>query len=62
MDKKIFNSNFLTSLFILLISFILVFAALWNNSQKQLLSELESEANYISYAVENEGEDYINNF
>ncbi len=62
MDKKIFNSNFLTSLFVLLISFVLVFVVLFNHSQKQLLEELKSEANYISYAVENEGAEYISNF
>ena len=62
MDKKIFNSNFLTSLFILLISFVLVFVVLFNHSQNQLLDELRSEAGYISYAVENEGVSYINNF
>lgn len=62
MDKKIFNSNFLTSLFVLLISFGLVFVVLFNHSQNQLLDELRSEAGYISYAVENEGAEYINNF
>ncbi len=62
MDKKIFNSNFLTSLFILLISFILTFVVLFDHSQNQLISELESEAEYISYAVENEGAAYISNF
>lgn len=62
MDKKIFNSNFLTSLFVLLISFVLVFVVLFNHSQNQLLDELRSEAGYISYAVENEGAEYINNF
>lgn len=62
MDKKIFNSNFLTSLFILLISFILTFVVLFNHSQNQLISELESEAEYIAYAVENEGAAYISNF
>lgn len=62
MDKKIFNSTFLTSIFILLISFVLIFVVLFNHSQNQLISELESEANYISYAVENEGKEYISNF
>ncbi len=62
MDKKIFNSNFFTSLFILLISFILTFVVLFSHSQKQLLSELESEAGYIALAVENEGVEYISNF
>ena len=62
MDKKIFNSNFLTSLFVLLISFVLVFVVLFNHSQNQLLDELSNEAGYISYAVENEGVQYINNF
>lgn len=62
MDKKIFNSNFFTSLFILLISFILTFVVLFSHSQKQLLNELESEAGYIALAVENEGVEYIKNF
>lgn len=62
MDKKIFNSTFLTSIFILLISFVLIFVVLFNHSQNQLINELESEANYISYAVENEGIGYISNF
>lgn len=62
MDKKIFNSNFLTSLFVLIISFVLVFVVLFNYSEKQILNELESEADYISYALEKEGVSYINNF
>lgn len=62
MDKKIFNSNFLTSLFVLIISFVIVFVVLFNYSEKQILKELESEADYISYALEKEGVSYINNF
>ncbi len=62
MDKKIFISNFFTSLFILLISFTLTFVVLFSHSQNQLLDELSSEAEYISHAVENEGIEYINNF
>lgn len=62
MDKKIFNSNFLTSLFILLIGFTLTFVMLFNHSQNLLLGELESEAGYISRSVESEGAQYINNF
>ncbi len=62
MDKKIFNSTFLTSIFILLISFVLIFVVLFNHSQNQLINELESEAGYISRAVENEGVEYISNF
>lgn len=61
MDKKIFNSNFLTSMVVLLISFVLVFVVLFDHSQNQLLDELRSKTNYISYAVENEGAEYINN-
>lgn len=39
-----------------------MFVVLFNYSEKQILNELESEADYISYALEKEGVSYINNF
>ncbi len=62
MFNKIFRSNFLTSLLILLISFCLVFGVLFEYFEAQIFSELQSEADYISYAIENEGISYIENF
>ena len=62
MVNKIFRSNFFTSMFILLISFCLIFGVLFSYFETQMFKELESEAGYISYAVKNEGTDFINNF
>ncbi len=62
MFNKIFRSNFLTSLLILLVSFCLVFGVLFEYFEAQIFSELQSEADYISYAIENEGVSYIENF
>ena len=62
MVNKIFRSNFFTSMLILLMSFCLIFGVLFSYFEAQMFTELESEAGYISYAVKNEGTDFINNF
>lgn len=62
MNAKIFRSNFLTSILVLLVSFVLIFGILFEYFENRLLSELKNEANYISYAVRSEGTDFINNF
>ena len=62
MVNKIFRSNFFTSMLILLMSFCLIFGVLFSYFEAQMFRELESEAGYISYAVKNEGTDFINNF
>ncbi len=62
MVDKIFRSNLFTSLLILLMSFCLTFGVLFDYFESQIFSELESEAEYISYAVKNDGADFINNF
>lgn len=61
MNKKIFRASFITSLFVLLISFVLIFGALFDYFEGQIIRELQSEANYISYALQNEGISYIDN-
>ena len=61
MNKKIFRASFITSLFVLLISFVLIFGALFDYFEGQIMRELQSEANYISYALQNEGISYIDN-
>ena len=62
MFDKIFHSNFFTSMLVLLMSFCLTFGVLFDYFETQMLTEFESEAGYISYAVENEGNSFINNF
>jgi len=62
MVNKIFRSNFFTSMLILLMSFCLTFGVLFSYFEAQMFTELESEAGYISYAVKNEGTEFIDNF
>ncbi len=62
MVNKIFRSIFFTSMLILLMSFCLTFGVLFSYFEAQMFTELESEAGYISYAVKNEGTDFIDNF
>ncbi len=62
MVNKIFRSNFFTSMLILLMSFCLTFGVLFSYFEAQMFTELESEANYISHALKNEGISYIDNF
>ena len=62
MLNKIFRSNFISTMIILLISFCLIFGVLFSYFESQMFSELQSEADYIAYAVKNEGVSYIENF
>ena len=60
MVDKICRSNFVTSIIILLMSFSLTFGVLFGYFEMQMFKELQSEAGYISYAMKNEGADFIN--
>jgi len=62
MNKKIFRSSVAVALVVLLLSISLIIGILFQYFENQLQHELESEADYIAYAVENQGLDYINNF
>ena len=62
MFSKIFRSSFLTSILVLLMSFFMAFAVLFDYFETQIFTELENEAEYISYSVMNEGVSYIDNF
>ncbi len=62
MNTKIFRSSFLTSLIVLFVSFILIFGILFEYFEGRLMSELTNETKYISYAVQNEGVSFIDNF
>lgn len=62
MNKKIFRSSMAVALVVLILSIVLIMSILFQYFENQLQSELESEANYIAYAVENQGLEYIENF
>ncbi len=62
MNKKIFRSSMAVALVVLLSSIVLIMGILFQYFENQLQSELESEASYIAYAVENQGVDYLHNF
>ena len=62
MVNKIFSSNFFTSMLSLLLSFFLTFGVLFSYFESKLLTELESEAGYIAYALKNEGTDFLKGF
>ena len=62
MRSKIFKSSFFTSMFVLVISFFMVFTVLFNYFEAQVFSELESEAKYISYGIKDSGVEFLSNF
>ena len=62
MNKKIFRLNFLVSVIVLVITFAMVFGALFYYFEGQIFSELKSETEYVSAAIKNEGADYIRVF
>lgn len=59
MNKKIFTLNFLTSVLVLLISFVMVFGILFSYFEGRIFNELKNEADYLSYAVSAEGASYV---
>lgn len=62
MSSKIFRSNFLTSMLVLIAALALITGVLFDYFGTQLQNELKSEASYISYAIQSEGTSYIDNF
>lgn len=62
MRSKIFKSSFFTSMFVLVISFFMVFTVFFNYFEEQVFSELESEAKYISYGIKDSGVEFLSNF
>lgn len=62
MNKKIFRSCITVALLVLISSIALIMAILFGYFEEQLQNELKSEAKYISYAIEQQGISYINNF
>ncbi len=60
MIKKIFRASFLTALLTLAVSIFFVFGILYQYFEGQLIDELKSKAEYISYAIESGALEKIN--
>lgn len=59
MTKKIFKSTVLVSAMILILGSVLVMGILYRYFGKQLNGELEKEASYLAYGVEQSGVNYL---
>ena len=62
MNSKIFRSSIFTTLMVLAATFALIMGVLLSFFEKQIGIEIESEALYISHAVENEGLAFFDGF
>ena len=62
MTGKIFKSTFLTSVLVLIISLVLTMGILFSFFEGQIKKELQSEADYIEYAVTQHEEGFFKNF
>ena len=60
MTKKIFKSNILVAVVVLIFGIACVMAILYQHFGKQINTELEKEATYLAYGVEQNGMDYLN--
>ena len=60
MTKKIFKSNILVAVVVLIFGIACVMAILYQHFGKQINTELEKEASYLAYGVEQNGVDYLN--
>ena len=61
MTKKIFKSNILVAVVVLIFGIACVMAILYQHFGKQINTELEKEATYLAYGVEQQGVDYLKN-
>lgn len=57
MTGKIFRSAFFTSVLVLIACFVLIVGVLFDFFENQIKKELESEANYIAYAIQDGNKD-----
>ena len=60
MTKKIFKSNILVAVVVLIFGIACVMAILYQHFGKQIDTELKKEATYLAYGVEQNGVDYLN--
>lgn len=61
MNKKIFRGTFFTAMLVLAASITLIFGVLHGFFEDQLKTELGREAEYISYALKNDGIAFLDN-
>lgn len=62
MNKKIFRSTVFTVMLVLTASILLIFGVLFSFFEDQIRSELARQAEYISYALKNEGTAFFDGF
>ena len=62
MNRKIFQSSFLTVFLVLVTTIVLILGVLFHFFEQQIQTELENEARFLSQAVENEGIDFFDGF
>lgn len=62
MNKKIFRSSLLTVFLVLAATIALIMGILFHFFEKQIQTELKSEADFLVQAVENEGTDFFEGF
>lgn len=62
MKDKIFRASFLTSMLVLAASVLMLFSILGSYFEAQIFSELESEAQYISYGIKDGEADFLKSF
>ena len=61
MTKKIFKSNILVAVVVLIFGIACVMAILYQHFGKQIDTELKKEATYLAYGVDQQGVDYLKN-
>ena len=59
MTKKIFKSNILVAVVVLIFGIACVMAILYQHFGKQIDTELKKEATYLAYGVEQNGVNYL---
>lgn len=62
MNKKIFRGTLLTAMLVLAAGVALIFVVLHGFFENQIKAELAKEAEYVSYALKNEGIAFLENF
>ncbi len=62
MNKKIFRGTLLTAVLVLAAGVALIFGVLHGFFENQIKAELAKEAEYVSYALKNEGTAFLENF
>ncbi|MCM1127090.1 MAG: ATP-binding protein [Lachnospiraceae bacterium] len=62
MNRKIFRSSFFTAFLVLIATLAFIMGILFHFFEMQIQTELENEANYLSFAIEKEGIRFFDGF